>query len=571
MLNFGKIPRRPWTIKEIRNEIIGRDQLLLTPFGRRLLLYADYTASGRCLNFIETYLQYLSEFYANTHTEDDVTGRITSELLHQAENLIKTAVNAGVSGRLVACGSGTTAAIQKLQQILGVAISSATRHRLEPLVKNMNQTNLPVVFIGPYEHHSNEVTWRNTLVTPVRIGIDAQGHPNLDELEHLLQKQEYKNRLKIGAFSAASNVTGTKSDVYKIATLLHKYDALACFDYAASGPYVDIDMNPASRQVDDDPSIDAIFLSPHKFLGGPGSSGILVFNERIYPKHLPPSICGGGTVDYVGINTEDFIVDIEQREKAGTPGILQTIKAGLAFNLKQQVTTKRIHEAEQRYLRQAMDTFFKEPNIEILGHSDLSRRLAIISFNLKAANGKYIHHRLVSTLLDDLFGIQSRAGCSCAGPYGHNLLNIDEKTSDKYRQAIQDGYMGLKPGWCRLSLHWTMDELDIDYIIQAVVFLSRYATRFVNLYNFDVKTGTWKFKDHKPTYLNLSIEEAWTQSYQKTSKIPSRSKRGKLYKNYIKEAQTLAVKLGQNTAGQAKLNNEVLESLRFFVIPCGSS
>jgi selenocysteine lyase/cysteine desulfurase len=296
---------QPWTFDFLRRQIVGIDSSFDTPFGRRLMVYCDYTASGRCLVFVERYLQTLQRIYANTHTEDDITGRSMSRLLHEAEATIKMAVNAGPQGRIVACGTGATGAIDKLQQIMGVSLPPATRRVLGDELRQFlgdekfegfrafQQSHQPVVFVGPYEHHSNEVTWRQGLATVVEVNLAPDGGVDLVHLESLLRDPQYQGRLRIGSFSAASNVTGMRSPVRDIARLLHEHDAYACFDYAASGPYVEIDMNPARDADGGDSSLDAVFLSPHKFLGGPGSSGVLVFNERLYPRDLPPSVAGG--------------------------------------------------------------------------------------------------------------------------------------------------------------------------------------------------------------------------------------------------------------------------------------
>ena len=351
-----------WTFDFLRRQIVGIDSAFDTPFGRRLMVYCDYTASGRCLIFFERYLQTLQRIYANTHTEDDLTGRSMSRLLHEAEHTIKRAVNAGPSGRIVACGTGATGAIDKLQQILGVYLPPATRKAVGDELREFlgaeqfdafvrfQQSRQPVVFVGPYEHHSNEVTWRQGLATVVEVNLDADGGVDLAHLAKLLEAPEYRDRLRIGSFSAASNVTGMRTQVQEIARLLHAHGAYACFDFAASAPYVEIDMNPPTRPGDGDASLDAVFLSPHKFLGGPGSSGVLVFNERLYNRELPPSVGGGGTVAYVSPEDQDFIADIEERERAGTPGVLQTLKAALALELKSRIGVERIEAREQELI-----------------------------------------------------------------------------------------------------------------------------------------------------------------------------------------------------------------------------
>jgi len=562
----------------LRQQIVGVDSTFETPFGERLMVYCDYTASGRCLRFVESYLQSLQRVYANTHTEDDITGRSMSQLLHEAEEAIKNSVNAGPHGRIIACGTGATGAIDKLQQIIGVALAPATRKNIEEALDQLDEDVSgdsfceslhdiqPVVFIGPYEHHSNEISWRQSLATTVEVQLDAMGNIDLVHLEELLKDPRYQNRKRIGSFSAASNVTGIRSDVYEIASLLHKHDVLACFDFAACAPYVDIDMNPKARAKGDDPSIDAIFISPHKFLGGPGSSGVLVFNERIYDRGLPPSVSAGGTVDYVGLKSQDFIGRIEEREKAGTPGVLQTLKAGLVFQIKDNVGVDVINAREHELTDRAMKSWGNNGNIEVLGNPDPSSRVGIISFNIKDSTGKYLHHKFITVLLNDLFGIQSRAGCSCAGPYGHRLLDIDEATSERYRVAVQQGHCGLKPGWCRVGLHWVMDDAEANYVIDAVHFLAREGHQFLGLYDFELGTGTWKHKYASSELPEFSLDEALSNDEGEPA-ILSLPLRRQLYAHYMNEAQRIADRLRDEPATECCSLEGDFGDLQFFALP----
>jgi selenocysteine lyase/cysteine desulfurase len=531
------------------------------------MVYCDYTASSRCLRFVESYLQSLQRVYANTHTEDDITGRSMSQLLHEAEQSIKDSVNAGPQGRLVACGTGATGAIDKLQQIIGVTLAPATRRNLGALLdEDLLAETRPVVFIGPYEHHSNELSWRQSLAETVQVRLDAGGQIDLAHLEELLQDPRYESRMRIGSFSAASNVTGMRSDVRAITSLLHKYGAMACFDYAACAPYVDIDMNPEPAFEGDDPSIDAIFISPHKFLGGPGSSGVLVFNERIYDRNLPPSVSAGGTVDYVGMTDQDFIRSIEEREKAGTPGVLQTLKAGLVFQIKDAVGTDVIDAREHAHMCRALSSWAENDNIELLGNPDPCSRVGIISFNVRDPGGKYLHHKFLTVLLNDLFGIQSRAGCSCAGPYGHRLLHIDEPTSEKYRSAVQQGHCGLKPGWCRVGLHWVMDDADADYVIEAVHFVAREGHNFLGLYDFDLATGTWSHKQASGSLPEFSLDAALSvdEGEPATLSLPLRQQ---LYRHYLAEAQRIADRLRNEPHTKLVSLDGELGDLQFFAMP----
>lgn len=553
----------------LRQECIGIDAFFETPFGKRMLVYCDYTASGRCLRFIERYLMDIQRSYANTHTEDDVSGRSMTLLLHQAEQMIKDAVNAGPDGRLIAVGAGSTAAIDKCQQILGVQLPPATRRLLSTILgldPLFPRQAAPVVFVGPYEHHSNEVTWRQGVAEVHEVGLSEDGGIDLAHLEALLQRPENEGRRLIGSFSAASNVTGMISPVHDIAALLHRYGAIACFDYAASSPYVKIDMCPdpaKNRNPEEDRSLDAIFLSPHKLLGGPGSAGILVFKKSLYDCSLDPTVGGGGTVDYVGPHGHDFVKDIEQREKAGTPGVLQTMKAALAYEVKERIGTERLEAREQDLLQRAFKTWKSNPNIEILGNPDPEKRVAIVSFNIRDPRGGYLHPRLVTVLLNDLFGIQSRAGCSCAGPYGHRLLNINQDLAERYRQQVLMGHEGIKPGWCRVGFHFIMDDLEADYVIKAVDFLGHKGWLFVSAYELELDSGTWTHHLGQDLVEDFSLDAALSTGPLQHDPLPQ-ERRAKLYEQFLSEAEASAKSLEQQALPSSpKLPGELGE-LQFF-------
>ena len=549
------------TPQALRNQVIGMDSVLPTPFGKRLMVYCDYTASGQSLDFVERYIQRLCDGYANTHTEDDATGRTTSRLLAEAEALIKQAVNAGPHGRFIACGTGATGAIDRLQHLLGVALAPASRARLEANVESTFGAGAaqrlrehlslrqPVVLIGPYEHHSNEVSWRQGLATVVPVALSRDGGVDLKHLRSLLRDPAFAGRSLIGSFSAASNVTGMRTPVHAIAALLHRHGALACFDFAASAPYVEIDMNPGG-----DGWLAAIALSPHKFLGGPGATGVLVFNERLYRHDLPPTVGGGGTVDYVSPSDQDFIADIETREKAGTPGILQTLRAALAFEIKRAVGVETIEAREREFLEQVFQRWTESEGIEILGNRDPRRRIGIVSFIVRDPRGGHLHPKFVTALLSDLFGIQSRAGCSCAGPYGHRLLGVDPQHSEQYRAWVAKGYHGIKPGWCRIGLHYVMDSTDVQFVIDAVRFIASDGYRFLPWYHFDPLTGAWTHCAARESGPRFSLDSALTGRTRRLRPLP-KSRRAELYTQFLEAARTLAKQAAPSrTAGTRDRN-----------------
>jgi selenocysteine lyase/cysteine desulfurase len=471
----------------VRDHQVGRRTTIATPFGERLVCYADLTATGRFVTFAERWMRQVRGYYANSHTAVSTTGSLMTRLREDARRIVARSVGAGPDDVVLFCGAGATAAVNKLVGLLGVRIPEPLERRWR-LSDHIPAAARPVVFVGPYEHHSNELPWRESIADVVEVGLDDVGGINLDDLATKLAA--YADRpLKLGAFSAASNVTGILTDVRAVCRTLHAGGALAILDYAAAGPYVPIDMHPA-----DDPTagVDALFLSTHKFVAGPQASGILVAHRDLFETRVPERP-GGGTVDYVSAGGGvDYVARLHEREEGGTPAILGDLRAGVAFLVKELAGADNIVEHETRLARRALERLGAHPRVRILGPTHLDR-LAIVSFNIDG-----LHHDLVSALLDHLFGIQNRAGCSCAGPYGHRLLGIDVPTSERYRQLIQRGVNGIKPGWVRLSLPWYANEADIDFILDATLFVADHGDAFVPAYQLDWDDGVWRWVDAPP-------------------------------------------------------------------------
>jgi selenocysteine lyase/cysteine desulfurase len=484
----------------VRRSEIGRSAPLETPFGRRPLFYADLTASGRALSFVEERVAELLPFYANVHSARSSAGRATTAAREEARRAVAQGVGAGPDDVVLFVGSGATAAVNKLVGLLGLRIPEPLEREFA-LSRAIPRDRRPVVLAGPYEHHSNELPWLESIAELVEVQLREDGGLDLDDLRR--KARAHRDRpLRIGAVSAASNVTGILTDVRAVCRVLHEEGAIACIDYAAAGPYVPIDMHPAEVEE----RIDAVFLSTHKFMGGPGASGILVANRSLFRSRIPERP-GGGTVDYVGpvdgaaccaTGCEhpsirvDYAAGLADREEGGTPDILGDVRAGLAFQLRALLDPARILEHELPLAEAAVARLAAHPRIRLLGPRR-GPRLPIVSFNVEG-----LHHELVAALLDHLFGIQARAGCSCAGPYGHRLLGIDAARSERYRRLIHAGLLGAKPGWVRISVPYYASAADVEYLLAAVEAVAEHGDAFVPAYRLSWRDGGWTPLDGPP-------------------------------------------------------------------------
>lgn len=529
-------------VAKVRTSVIGERAWISTAYGARPLVYSDYIASGRSLSFLEdTISKTALPIYGNTHTETSFTGREITALREEARATIAQAVGATDQHCVLFCGQGATSAIDRL--IRGMKIEEIAR-----------SGGKVVVFIGPYEHHSNDLPWRESGAIIERIGLDTSGCIDLAALRARLAS--YGDEcLKIGTFSAASNVTGLRSDLVALAKILHEFDARFICDFAAAAPYTDMTLSLDAS--DPTATIDALFFSGHKFVGGPGASGVLVADKALFTSEKP-GVVGGGSVSYVTAHDQIYVSNLERREEAGTPDIIGDIRAGAVIALKQAIGSDEIEARENAITKQALSRLQAQPDIRVLGPTD-QPRIGVISFNIEK-QGQFLHYGFVVALLNDLFGIQARGGCSCAGPYAHNLLDISEEKARCHVDAIADGHSLLRPGWVRIGYNYFFDQQTVDYITEAILFIARNGLLFLQDYEVDSRKGVWHHKQASRGSA-ASLKAFWEQA------TPVAPPPCTDILQYLDVAETLAAQKTQPALHQDRIFRSELEVLRDFWMP----
>jgi selenocysteine lyase/cysteine desulfurase len=468
-----------------RENIVGWDKTFLSPYGEKRIVYADWIASGRLYKPIEDKIKNVfGPLVGNTHSESSETGTSMTHAYHQAHEIIKEHCNAGKDDVILTAGSGMTGLICKFQRILGLRVPEQLSDYLQ-----LPSELRPIVFVTHMEHHSNQTTWLETIADVVVLSPTNDGLVDVIDLKEKLEK--YKNRkLKIGAFTACSNVTGIETPYHQLAKVMHNHDGYCFIDFAASAPYVKINMHPP----DPEEKLDAIFFSPHKFLGGPGSSGVMIFDSQLYKNKIPDQP-GGGTVDWTNPwGQHKFVSNIEAREDGGTPAFLQAIKAALCIKLKEEMDVEKMRLREEELIKIAFTELNKINGLHVLaGH--IQKRLGAISFYVED-----IHYNLLVKLLNDRFGIQVRGGCSCAGTYGHYLLHVDPLRSKQITDKINEGDLSEKPGWVRMSVHPTMTDEEIYFITGAIGKTVENIEKWQKEYSYDVNKNEY-------FHLSMDVEE----------------------------------------------------------------
>ncbi|WP_298393347.1 aminotransferase class V-fold PLP-dependent enzyme [Flavobacterium sp.] len=478
--------------QQFRENIIGIDQEFESPFGKKKIIYTDWTASGRLYRPIEEKLMNeFGPFVANTHTETTVSGTAMTMAYHEAKHIIKHHVNANEDDILINTGTGMTGVVNKFQRILGLKLPENIKE-FTSIPKELK----PIVFISHMEHHSNQTSWLETIADVEIIPANEDGLFSIENLKILLDKYKDRN-FKIASITSCSNVTGIKTPYHDVAKVMHRNGGVCFVDFACSGPYVNINMHPE----DAESYLDAIFFSPHKFLGGPGTSGVLIFNKNLYKNNVP-DCPGGGTVSWTNPWGEHKYIDnIEEREDGGTPGFLQVIKTALAIQLKEKMGVKNILDREHEIVDYIFDDLSQFDNIKILAkeHQD---RLGVISFYIDD-----LHYNLGVKLLNDRFGIQTRGGCSCAGTYGHFLLHVDKETSSDLVCLITSGDLIRKPGWIRMSIHPTTTSEEIKYVCDSIKELAQHHKEWESDYVYNGKNN--EFVHKRATSSEKEMVHSW--------------------------------------------------------------
>ncbi|GAB4513697.1 MAG: aminotransferase class V-fold PLP-dependent enzyme [Roseibium sp.] len=472
--HFRKGLQGPDLLARLRAGLIGEGATITGPFGERELIYADYVASGRALRQIEDFvLEEVLPVYANSHTEASYCGCAISRLREAARSEIARLCGADDNHATIFCGSGATAGLNRLVHLLGISGAAA-------------RGETPLVVIGPYEHHSDILPWRESGAEVIEIGEAGHGGPDLEELEHVLRKAG-RGRLIVGAFSVMSNVTGIVTDEDAVTRLLKRYGAISVWDCAGSGPYLPIDMKTGT-----DAEKDAVVVSPHKFIGGPAASGVMIVNTNAVRTNTPV-FPGGGTVRFVSPWAHDYSDNLVAREEAGTPNVIGDIRAALAFLVKEAIGQQAMDERNADRRERALRLWRDNPAVELLGNELARRVMPVFSFRIRdLTRGGYIHQQLVTRMLSDLYGIQARGGCACAGPYAHRLLGIDAAQSEALRRGILSGEELKKPGWTRLNFSVLMSDEKADRIIAAVDDLAKNPYPAADYYDCDRTTARFR-------------------------------------------------------------------------------
>ena len=478
--------------QQFRENIIGINQEFNSPYGNKKLVYTDWTASGRLYRPIEEkIINEFGPFVANTHTETTVSGTAMTMAYHKARNIIKQHVNANENDVLITDGTGMTGVVNKFQRILGLRIPENFKE-FTKIPENLK----PIVFISHMEHHSNQTSWLETIADVVVIPSCEKGLFSVQNLKELMAKYDYRT-IKIASITSCSNVTGIKTPYHEVAKIMHQNKGLCFVDFACSGPYVNINMHPS----DAESYLDAIFFSPHKFLGGPGTSGVLLFNKNLY-KNSVPDCPGGGTVSWTNPWGEHKYIDnIEDREDGGTPGFLQVIKTALAIQLKEKMGVDNILKRENELVEYVFERLENVENIKILA-AQHKKRLGVISFYIDG-----LHFNLGVKLLNDKFGIQTRGGCSCAGTYGHHLLHVDQQMSHDLVSEITLGDLIRKPGWIRMSIHPTTTFKEIEFVCNSIITLAENHKLWSLEYQYNNATN--EFINNNATNPEKEMVEKW--------------------------------------------------------------
>lgn len=550
-------------LKYIEDNVIGKNGTFFGPFGRRKVVYCDYTASGRSLQFLEEYItKEVLPCLGDTRASTSICSLQSSLFRHEARDIVRHAVGAGEQDAVLFTGQGTAAA-------------------LRALLRHLDLTKSTVVFVGPFEHHANLRPWREHGVRIMRVSETREGFLDLNDLERSLAKVRAEGVTQmIGCFSAASCITGVLADDVATTLLLHQFGALSIWDYTAAAPYVQMDMNPHLPGVGETTvHKDAIIFAGHKFIGGVQSPGVLVAKRSLLKDQI-------GTEDMR--DSHHYHRDPELREESGTAGVVETIRCGLAVQLKENVTPRAIVARQDKISRQVLAHVRTIPELILLGNGSQNvKRLPIFSFMVRHPRGTFLHHNFVCAVLNDVFGIQARGGCACAGRYAHDLMGIDQELAKEYQKVLVEGEKnadneetnteGLRPGFAKLSFPYFMSEAEVAFVLEALKMVATEGWKLLPQYTLNPDTGEWRHHTN-----SVFKERKWLSSIRYTDGKMNASERrvsgaGVLPQNYGDCLQTArnifnrARKMAQRYPLQIDRSynfvSERMEALRWFMLP----
>lgn len=444
---------------------------IINPFTKKYnnIIFADDVASGRPCHIVDSLMtSNINPYYSNTHS-NATCGILMKDMVNKTKDIIREELHLNLEQKIIFSGNGCTGAINHLTYKI-----------------DLDRYSHIVIHSSPFEHHSNFLPWNELLKRHSTLYSGISEHRLIDytkdfestldkyisDLETELSTGNNNKRLDILALSGCSNVTGKRFDLFydDVVKFVKDYqrkgfNVFTVIDYACSAPYIDLDVS----------RFDACAFSGHKFLGGQTTPGVLIANETLLQIDVPFQP-GGGCVNSADDKHTNYKQDKELLEMCGTPNICGIIRLGYVLTIKRSIID-RIHNNDliigNFITEKLLKLEAKYPDLKVLGlKSRHPRDLPIFPITIKG-----LHYNLITVLFNDLFGIQTRGGISCAGTLGRifrETENVD--------------------GWCRISFNYLLTKRQIIKIIKSLEFIIIHGKRFADYYSYDKNKNLFSFK-----------------------------------------------------------------------------